>query len=51
MVKRVSTKKAVIIQQRIDDLIKVKAFEIYKRDKCDDPLRNWLQAEKELSGK
>ena len=49
MVKRVSNK--AVIQQRIDDLIKVKAFEIHKRDKCDDPLRNYYQAEKELSGK
>jgi hypothetical protein len=37
-------KKSVITE----DTIRIKAFEIHKRDHVDDPRRNWFQAIKEL---
>lgn len=45
------SKRAVELQQRIENVVRVKAYEISQRDNCNDPLRNWLQAEKELSAK
>jgi hypothetical protein len=44
------SKKVAEIKERMQEVVQVKAYEIYKRDNCNDPLRNWLQAEKELSG-
>ena len=32
-----------------DDLIRKKAYYIHQRDHCNDSMRNWLQAEKELN--
>lgn len=42
-------KKSIKVESIItDDQIRVKAFEVYKRDKCNDNNRNWFQAIKEL---
>lgn len=39
-----------LIEKRIQDTIRIKAYEIYLRDNCNDEIRNWLQAQKELAG-
>ena len=42
--------KVSMLQERIEGVIRTKAYEIHKRDKCDDEIRNWLLAENELKG-
>ncbi len=47
---KTKTKKVTTIKERIQDVIRTKAYEIHLRDKCNDELRNWHQAERELLG-